>query len=114
MARRTLFEMLRGSRGVPIQGAVPIKSVQSITISGTSAVNSADFTALLVRVHTTVKCYIRFGISSATAVTTDTPMEGGTVEYFSVGLQPDGTPNTRLAAITDGGAGTVRVTECGD
>lgn len=81
---------------------------QTISFSGTSAVNSTDFNSKtrVVRLHATEDCFVVFGDSTATATSSNMFLPADQTEYF--GIQSN---ETRIAAIQSSTGGTLYITE---
>ena len=93
--------------GEPIQGALTPRTAQSISVSTSTARNSSDFTYRVIRVITTVNCFIKLGDSTVEAAVTDHYLPAGAIEYFAR------KENTRIAGITASGSGTIYISEMG-
>ena len=78
---------------------------QAVSISGTTAKTTKFLTAGVVRLYSTVDCFVRFDYQAGTALATDMPLVGGLPEYFNL----DGADT--VAAITSAATGTLYVTE---
>lgn len=79
---------------------------QNVTTSGTSAASTAfGAQTYEIRVAVTEAAYVRVGDGTPTAVTGDTLMAAGSVEYFRV------SPGQKIAAIQVSTGGIMNVTE---
>ncbi len=78
-------------------------AVAPISISGTTA-RSAALTTGLIRIYSTVDCFIKFGDSTVTATTSDHFIAGGAIYDLNH-------KTTNFAAITSGGTGTIYASE---
>lgn len=92
--------------GTPIQGALFPRAAQKISFTGTSAVNSTNFTRPIIRVTTTQNCFYKFGTDNTVEATTnDHYLGAGSTEYFNVSLV------TRIAVIQSTTSGTFYISE---
>lgn len=91
-----------------VQSFSPIetKTISATTTSSSQTFSATGAAATQVRVYNagSVTAFIRWSLTSATAVTTDMPIAPGTIELFNKGL------NDTVAAITAAGAATLYVT----
>lgn len=100
-------KIIRSTENDPVQGVLKPLVAQKVTISGTTARNSTSFTNRVIRLTSTVDCYIKFGTATVEAAATDHFLPGGVVEYFTT------QGAIRVAAITDGAGGTLFISEMG-
>ena len=91
--------------GEPIQGALTPQTAKSVSITTSTARNSSDFAYRVIRVITTVNCFIKLGDSTVEAAVTDHYLPAGAIEYFAR------KENTRIAGITSSGSGTIYISE---
>ena len=82
-------------------------SGQNITSSGTAANNSTAFASNTSIIRISPSAAIRYRVGpNATALTTDTLLPAGAVEYVGI------VAGDRLSVIQDSTGGTVSVSEC--
>lgn len=101
-----MTELAKDRGGAGIQA---IKPGNTITVSlSTVTARSTQITGVtLVRVYSSVACFINFGDSSVEAVVTDVPIAANAPEYFRVDSD-----NDYIAGITASGSGTLYITPC--
>ena len=77
-------QLVQDVTGATIQGAMTPIVAQSVSVTGTSAINPTDFTNWIVRVTCTTNVFYKLGTSASTALTTDHFLASGSTEYFNV------------------------------
>jgi len=99
-----MTEMALSVGGHAVQALTP-GTVQTVTITGTSAATSSAFSAEIVRVVSTTNCHYHMA-ASPTATTSLSYLPAGAVEYLRCvsGV-------SKLAFIQNAGGGTAYVTE---
>lgn len=91
-----------------IQGALePIIGHLALDLGVSSVRSSADFQRKVIRLYSTVDCYIKLGDATVVAVDYRHILPAKTIEYFSVGS------NTRIAARVASGTGLLYISEMG-
>jgi len=99
-------KLARDDMGDPIQALFPARA-QSITVTATTARNSADFgtNVTLVELTPTQDMFVKFGSSTVVATSSDIFLaSGGIYTYHTQG-------NPRIAAIRSSADGTLHITE---
>jgi hypothetical protein len=91
----------------PVQGVLRPLTSQTLVTGGATAQTAADFTYKVIRLTATAACWFKLGGTVVTAANTDHYLLPNATEYFAVG------GNTRIAAITGGGAGVLYISEMG-
>ncbi len=100
-------ELDKDDQGEPIQGALTPKTAQSVSLSNATARNSSDFVYRVIRVYSTIDCFIKLGDSTVEAAVTDHFLPTGAIEYFAR------KEHTRIAGILASGTGTLYISEMG-
>lgn len=96
----------KDSLGFAIQALKP-GTVQTVSISGTSAAVSTAFTGTVIRVVSTTPCHYHVA-ASPTATTSLSYLPAFTIEYLRV------SPGDKIAFIQNAASGTAYVTECAE
>ena len=91
----------------PVQGVLCPLVPQSLSLSGITNRNGTAFTYKVVRILTSVACFIKFGDSTVTAANSDHYMPPNVIEYFYVKNY------TYIAAVTSGATGNLYISEMG-
>lgn len=92
-----------GTNGGTIPAVYP-GTVQTLSVTGTSAAITNAVTSDIIRIVCTQDCFIVFG-TAPTATTSDTFILANSVEYFRI------SPGEKVAAIRSTTSGTLYVTE---
>ena len=92
--------------GTPIQGALRPVVAQKVSFTGTTAVNSTNFSRPIIRVTATQNCYYKFGTDNTVeATSSDHYLGAGSTEYFNVSKV------SRVAVIQSATSGTFFISE---
>lgn len=101
------IDLKSDKQGRPVQGVVHWANSQVVSITTTTARNTTDLVAPLLRISCNVDCYFKLGNATVNAVEGDHFLPAG-----GDAVVPRGS-NVRVAAITIAGAGVMGISELG-